>query len=87
MLWIIPFQAGKYVWQTYKEIYDLAIKVGNALRSSGVEEVSLLSLVIEIYYPAILYLKYPPKRLPCFLLLDCREQNAVFLVSTVPSGL
>ncbi|KAB1209886.1 Long chain acyl-CoA synthetase 4 [Morella rubra] len=35
---IVDGKAGKYVWQTYKEIYDLAIKVGNALRSSGVEE-------------------------------------------------
>ncbi|KAL0016000.1 hypothetical protein SO802_003069 [Lithocarpus litseifolius] len=29
---------GKYVWQTYKEVYDLVIKVGNAMRSCGVGE-------------------------------------------------
>ncbi|NP_001310699.1 long chain acyl-CoA synthetase 4 [Ricinus communis] len=30
-------KAGKYVWQTYKQVYDLVIKVGNAIRSCGVE--------------------------------------------------
>ncbi|XP_030951886.1 long chain acyl-CoA synthetase 4 isoform X1 [Quercus lobata] len=29
---------GKYVWQTYKEVYDLVIKVGNAMRSCGLGE-------------------------------------------------
>ncbi|XVF53064.1 hypothetical protein PTKIN_Ptkin05aG0069500 [Pterospermum kingtungense] len=31
-------QAGKYVWQTYKEVYDIVIKIGNSIRSCGVEE-------------------------------------------------
>ncbi|XVE64694.1 hypothetical protein DITRI_Ditri07aG0121700 [Diplodiscus trichospermus] len=31
-------KAGKYVWQTYKEVYDIVIKVGNSIRSCGVEE-------------------------------------------------
>ncbi|KAK0586908.1 hypothetical protein LWI29_014256 [Acer saccharum] len=35
---IVDGKAGKYVWQTYKEVYDLVIKVGNAIRSCGVEE-------------------------------------------------
>jgi long-chain acyl-CoA synthetase len=32
-------QAGKYVWQTYKQVYDVVIKVGNSIRSCGVEPV------------------------------------------------
>ncbi|KAJ0104791.1 hypothetical protein Patl1_17532 [Pistacia atlantica] len=35
---IVNGQAGKYVWRTYKEVYDLVIKVGNAIRSCGLEE-------------------------------------------------
>ncbi|KAL5750082.1 hypothetical protein ACOSP7_024685 [Xanthoceras sorbifolium] len=35
---IVNGKAGKYVWQTYKEVYDLVIKIGNAIRSRGVEE-------------------------------------------------
>ncbi|KAK2664276.1 hypothetical protein Ddye_002850, partial [Dipteronia dyeriana] len=35
---IVDGKAGKYVWQTYKEVYELVIKVGNAIRSCGVEE-------------------------------------------------
>ncbi|KAK3228041.1 hypothetical protein Dsin_007903 [Dipteronia sinensis] len=35
---IVDGKAGKYVWQTYKEVYDLVIKVGNAIRRCGVEE-------------------------------------------------
>ncbi|CAI0441160.1 unnamed protein product [Linum tenue] len=30
-------KAGKYVWQTYQQVYDIVIKVGNAIRSCGVE--------------------------------------------------
>ncbi|CAI9759352.1 unnamed protein product [Fraxinus pennsylvanica] len=29
---------GKYVWMTYKEVYDLVVKVGNSVRSCGIEE-------------------------------------------------
>ncbi|XP_050227208.1 long chain acyl-CoA synthetase 4-like [Mercurialis annua] len=35
---IVDGKAGKYVWQTYKEVYDLVIKVGNAIRSCGVNQ-------------------------------------------------
>ncbi|XP_022721382.1 long chain acyl-CoA synthetase 4-like isoform X1 [Durio zibethinus] len=35
---IVNGKAGKYVWQTYKEVYDIVIKVGNSIRSCGVEE-------------------------------------------------
>lgn len=32
-------KAGKYIWQTYKEVYDIVIRLGNAIRSCGVEPV------------------------------------------------
>ncbi|KAK8479919.1 hypothetical protein V6N13_026623 [Hibiscus sabdariffa] len=35
---MVDGKAGKYVWQTYKEVYDIVIKVGNSIRSCGVEE-------------------------------------------------
>ncbi|KAK2656003.1 hypothetical protein Ddye_009055 [Dipteronia dyeriana] len=35
---IIDGKVGKYVWQTYKEVYDFVIRVGNAIRICGVEE-------------------------------------------------
>ncbi|XP_062146982.1 long chain acyl-CoA synthetase 4 [Alnus glutinosa] len=35
---IVNGKPGKYVWQTYKEVYDLVIKVGNAMRSCGFGE-------------------------------------------------
>lgn len=31
---------GDYVWLTYKEVYNMVIKVGNAIRSCGIEQVS-----------------------------------------------
>ncbi|CAM8879543.1 unnamed protein product [Rhodiola kirilowii] len=34
---IVDGKAGKYVWQTYKQVYDTVLKVGNAIRSCGVE--------------------------------------------------
>lgn len=37
---------GDYVWLTYKQVYDLVIKVGNAIRSCGVEQVSDYSLCV-----------------------------------------
>uniref|UniRef100_A0A7N1A5R4 Long-chain-fatty-acid--CoA ligase n=1 Tax=Kalanchoe fedtschenkoi TaxID=63787 RepID=A0A7N1A5R4_KALFE len=30
-------KAGKYEWQTYKQVYDTVMKVGNAIRSCGIE--------------------------------------------------
>lgn len=58
MITLIGFslQPGKYVWQTYKEVYDLVVKVGNSIRSCGIEEVSgkiakfLLLLLFLICY-------------------------------------
>ncbi|KAF3530065.1 hypothetical protein DY000_02038089 [Brassica cretica] len=35
---IVDGKPGKYVWQTYQEVYDIVIKLGNSLRSCGVEE-------------------------------------------------
>ncbi|XP_052209747.1 long chain acyl-CoA synthetase 4-like [Diospyros lotus] len=35
---IVNGKPGKYVWQTYKEVYDLVVKVGNSIRSCGIEE-------------------------------------------------
>ncbi|XP_068309008.1 long chain acyl-CoA synthetase 4-like [Pyrus communis] len=35
---IVNGKAGKYVWLTYKEVYDVVVKVGNAIRSCGVGE-------------------------------------------------
>ncbi|KAJ8538631.1 hypothetical protein K7X08_029927 [Anisodus acutangulus] len=35
---IVDGKPGKYVWMTYKEVYDIVIKVGNSIRSCGVEQ-------------------------------------------------
>ncbi|XP_057967328.1 long chain acyl-CoA synthetase 4-like [Malania oleifera] len=35
---IVDGKPGKYVWQTYKEVYNLVMKVGNAIRSCGLEK-------------------------------------------------
>lgn len=35
---IVNGKAGKYVWLTYKEVYDKVMKVGNSIRSCGVNE-------------------------------------------------
>ncbi|KAH1080324.1 hypothetical protein J1N35_020085 [Gossypium stocksii] len=35
---IVNGKAGKYVWQTYKQVYDIVMKVGNSIRSCGLEE-------------------------------------------------
>ncbi|KAJ4954866.1 hypothetical protein NE237_011649 [Protea cynaroides] len=34
---IVNGKAGKYVWQTYTEVYDIVMKVGQSIRSCGVE--------------------------------------------------
>lgn len=39
-LLLFYMQPGKYVWTTYKQVYDIVIIVGNAIRSCGVQEVS-----------------------------------------------
>lgn len=33
---IVNGKAGNYIWRTYKEVYDTVIRLGNALRSSGI---------------------------------------------------
>ncbi|XP_031131427.1 long chain acyl-CoA synthetase 4-like [Ipomoea triloba] len=35
---IVNGKAGKYVWMTYKEVYDVVMKVGSSIRSCGVEQ-------------------------------------------------
>ncbi|KAL7189068.1 hypothetical protein ACSBR1_038853 [Camellia fascicularis] len=35
---IVNGAPGKYVWQTYKEVYALVMKLGNSIRSCGIEE-------------------------------------------------
>ncbi|KAK2385230.1 Long chain acyl-CoA synthetase 4 [Trifolium repens] len=35
---IVDGKPGKYKWQTYKEIYDMVIKVGNSIRACGYGE-------------------------------------------------
>ncbi|KAK2966514.1 hypothetical protein RJ640_019043 [Escallonia rubra] len=34
---VVNGKPGKYVWTTYKEVYDIVMKVGNSIRSCGVE--------------------------------------------------
>ncbi|XP_035546002.1 65-kDa microtubule-associated protein 8 [Juglans regia] len=36
---ILDGMPGKYVWQTYEEVYELVIKVENAMRSCGFGEI------------------------------------------------
>ncbi|KAF1861312.1 hypothetical protein Lal_00014038 [Lupinus albus] len=35
---IVDGKPGKYIWQSYKEVYDLVVKVGNSIRSCGYEQ-------------------------------------------------
>ncbi|KAK4422516.1 Long chain acyl-CoA synthetase 4 [Sesamum alatum] len=35
---IVNGKPGKYSWMTYKEVYDIVLKVGNSIRSCGIEE-------------------------------------------------
>ncbi|XP_059662215.1 long chain acyl-CoA synthetase 4-like [Cornus florida] len=35
---IVDGKPGKYVWLTYKQVYDLVMKVGISIRSCGIEE-------------------------------------------------
>ncbi|CAN4127216.1 unnamed protein product [Withania somnifera] len=35
---IVDGKPGKYVWMSYKEVYDIVIKVGNSIRSCGVDK-------------------------------------------------
>ncbi|CAH9077328.1 unnamed protein product [Cuscuta epithymum] len=35
---IVDGKPGNYVWLTYKEVFDIVIKIGNSIRSCGVEE-------------------------------------------------
>lgn len=69
-------QAGKYEWKTYKEIYDIVIKLGNSLRSCGFEEVN-----IHIY----IYI-YNLQCHNCLICGKCREENVVSMVQIVLNG-
>ncbi|GAA0151961.1 ligase [Lithospermum erythrorhizon] len=31
-------KSGKYIWMTYKEVHDIVIKIGNSIRSLGIEQ-------------------------------------------------
>ncbi|GER26810.1 long-chain-fatty-acid CoA ligase [Striga asiatica] len=35
---IVNGKPGKYIWMTYQEVYDIVMKIGNSIRSCGVEE-------------------------------------------------
>ncbi|KAG6493390.1 hypothetical protein ZIOFF_048373 [Zingiber officinale] len=35
---VVNGKAGKYVWMTYKEVYDTVIKLGASIRSCGIEQ-------------------------------------------------
>ncbi|KAK4381596.1 Long chain acyl-CoA synthetase 4 [Sesamum angolense] len=35
---IVDGKPGKYSWMTYTEVYDIVLKVGNSIRSCGIEE-------------------------------------------------
>ncbi|KAL5727038.1 long-chain-fatty-acid--CoA ligase [Ranunculus cassubicifolius] len=35
---ILNGKPGKYIWSTYKEVYDVVVKVGNSIRTCGVEK-------------------------------------------------
>ncbi|XP_074573623.1 long chain acyl-CoA synthetase 4-like [Curcuma longa] len=35
---VVDGKAGKYVWMTYKEVYDTVIKVGASIRNCGIEQ-------------------------------------------------
>lgn len=34
-------QAGKYVWLTYKEVYDTVLNVGESIYSRGIKKVRI----------------------------------------------
>ncbi|XP_078169338.1 long chain acyl-CoA synthetase 4-like [Carex rostrata] len=35
---VVDGKPGEYIWQTYKEVYEIVIKVGSAIRSLGIEK-------------------------------------------------
>lgn len=41
-------QAGRYLWKTYKEIYEEVLHVGSALRQLGAEPVNSVILSLEL---------------------------------------
>lgn len=46
------FQAGTYEWVTYEEAYDAAVRIGSAMRSRGVNPVTVLPILTDytMYY-------------------------------------
>jgi long-subunit acyl-CoA synthetase (AMP-forming) len=43
----VKLQAGKYIWQTYQQVYETVILIGSAMRHIGVEPVSSQTHVLE----------------------------------------
>jgi len=41
-------QAGKYVWLTYRDVYDIVMKVGASIRSCGVNKVRFFAASLMI---------------------------------------
>ncbi|KAM0938470.1 putative long-chain-fatty-acid--CoA ligase, CDP-diacylglycerol--inositol 3-phosphatidyltransferase [Dioscorea sansibarensis] len=39
-------KSGKYVWMTYKEVYDVVMKVGASIRSCGVGQLRVIGIVL-----------------------------------------
>ncbi|KAF3334984.1 long chain acyl-CoA synthetase 4-like protein [Carex littledalei] len=37
---IVDGKAGEYIWKTYKDVYDIVIKLGTSMRSLGIEKES-----------------------------------------------
>ncbi|KAK2653060.1 hypothetical protein Ddye_012916 [Dipteronia dyeriana] len=48
LMLLLQRKAGKYVRQTYKEFYDLVIKVGNVIHSCGVEDEANMVFMVPI---------------------------------------
>jgi hypothetical protein len=50
-MWFIlhELQVGKYVWRTYKEVYDDVILIGVSIRHVGVQPVSMFPCVLHVY--------------------------------------
>jgi len=46
------------VWKTYKEVYDIVIKLGNSLRSCGIKEVQIHIYYIFFICPQIMVLVF-----------------------------
>jgi hypothetical protein len=50
-------QAGPYVWLTYQEAYDAAIRMGSAMRSRGLNPVTPISTLTNLTRLIFLFMK------------------------------